>query len=46
MIMASTGFLMGLKFLQDYYMGGYLRFGLTLLMVRLTVIGAFMVLLE
>ncbi len=44
MIMASTGFLMGLKFLQDYYMGGgYLRFGPTLLMVMLTIIGAFMV---
>lgn len=43
MIMASTGFLMGLKFLQDYYLGGYLRFGPTLLMVMLTIIGAFMV---
>ena len=43
MIMASIGFLMGLKFLQDYYMGGYLRFGPTLLMVMLTIIGAFMV---
>ena len=43
MIMASTGFLMGLKFLQVYYMGGYLRFGPTLLMVMLTIIGAFMV---
>jgi len=43
MIMASTGFLMGLKFLQDYYMGGDLRFGPTLLMVMLTIIGAFMV---
>jgi dolichol-phosphate mannosyltransferase len=44
MIMASTGFFMGLKFLQDYYMGGgYLRFGPTLLMVMLTIIGAFMV---
>ena len=43
MIMASTGFLMGLKFLQNYYMGGYLRFGPTLLMVMLTIIGAFMV---
>jgi dolichol-phosphate mannosyltransferase len=43
MIMASTGFLMGLKFLHEYYMGGYLRFGPTLLMVMLTIIGAFMV---
>lgn len=43
MVMASIGFLMGLKFLQDYYLGGYLRFGPTLLMVMLTIIGAFMV---
>lgn len=43
MIMASIGLLMGLKFLQDYYLGGYLRFGPTLLMVMLTIIGAFMV---
>lgn len=43
MIMASMGFLMGLKFLQDYYLGGYLRFGPTLLMVMLTIIGTFMV---
>lgn len=43
MVMASTGFLMGLKFLQDYFFGGYLRFGPTLLMVMLTIIGTFMV---
>ena len=43
MIMASTGFLMGLKFLQEYMFGGYLRFGPTLLMVMLTIIGAFMI---
>jgi glycosyltransferase involved in cell wall biosynthesis len=43
MVMTSIGFLMGLKFLQDYYLGGYLRFGPTLLMVMLTIIGAFMV---
>jgi glycosyltransferase involved in cell wall biosynthesis len=43
LIMASTGFLMGLKFLQDYMFGGYLRFGPTLLMVMLTIIGAFMI---
>jgi glycosyltransferase involved in cell wall biosynthesis len=41
--MASTGVLMGLKFLQDYYLGGSLRFGPTLLMVMLTIIGAFMI---
>jgi len=43
LIMASTGFLMGLKFLQDYILGGHLRFGPTLLMVMLTIIGAFMI---
>jgi len=43
LIMASTGVLMGIKFLQDYILGGYLRFGPTLLMVMLTIIGAFMV---
>jgi glycosyltransferase involved in cell wall biosynthesis len=43
MVMASIGFLMGLKFLQDYYLGGYLRFGPTLLMAMLTIIGTFMV---
>ncbi|WP_080936330.1 glycosyltransferase, partial [Methanosarcina mazei] len=43
MIMASAGVLMGLKFLQDYILGGYLRFGPTLLMVMLTIIGAFMI---
>lgn len=43
LIMTSTGFLMGLIFLQDFLQGGSLRFGPTLLMVMLTVIGAFMV---
>jgi dolichol-phosphate mannosyltransferase len=43
MFMASIGILMGLKFLQDYYLGGYLRFGPTLLMAMLTIIGTFMV---
>ncbi|KKH18691.1 dolichyl-phosphate mannose synthase [Methanosarcina mazei] len=43
LIMTSTGVLMGLKFLQDYILGDYLRFGPTLLMVMLTIIGAFMI---
>jgi len=43
LIMTSIGFLMGLTFLQDYILGGYLRFGPTLLMVMLTIIGAFMI---
>lgn len=43
LMMVSVGVLMGLKFLQDYILGGYLRFGPTLLMVMLTIIGAFMV---
>ena len=43
LIMASTGFLMGLIFLQDYILAGDLRFGPTLLMVMLTIIGAFMI---
>jgi len=42
MIMVSTGFLIGIKFLQDYYLGGYLRFGPTLLMILLITIGIFM----
>ena len=44
LIMASIGILMGLKFVQDFLMGDYLRFGPTLLMVMLTIIGLFMVL--
>jgi len=43
LIMTSIGFLMGLTFLQDYILGGYLRFGLTLLMVMLKIIGAYMI---
>lgn len=43
LIMVSTGVLMGLKFLQDYMLGFNLRFGPTLLMVMLTIIGAFMI---
>ncbi|MDI9394827.1 MAG: glycosyltransferase family 2 protein [Euryarchaeota archaeon] len=42
-IMSSTGLLMGLKFLHDYFFGGYLRFGPTVLMLMLTIIGAFMI---
>jgi dolichol-phosphate mannosyltransferase len=42
-IMMSTGVLMGLKFLQDFILGGQLPFGPTLLMVMLTIIGSFMV---
>lgn len=41
-IFSATGMFMGLSFLQDFYLGESLRFGPTLLMMMLTMIGTFM----
>lgn len=42
MILGTIGLGMGLKFLQDFYHGGSLQFGPTLLMILLTLVGLFM----
>lgn len=42
-ILCVVGMFMGLKFLQDFYLGGSLSFGPTILMILLTVVGMFMV---
>ncbi|MDW7726236.1 MAG: glycosyltransferase family 2 protein [Candidatus Methanoperedens sp.] len=42
LVFAAAGLFMGLHFLQDFYMGGSLNFGPTLLMILLTLIGSFM----
>ena len=38
----TVGIFMGLKFLHDFYLGGSLSFGPTLLMILLTIVGTFM----
>ncbi|MCJ7445834.1 MAG: hypothetical protein MUO26_15155 [Methanotrichaceae archaeon] len=41
-ILAVVGIGMGLRFLQTFYHGDRLHFGLTLLMILITLIGSFM----
>ncbi len=42
LLFAATGIFMGLNFLQEFYRGGNLNFGPTLLMILLTLVGSFM----
>ena len=42
LLFATAGIGMGLGFLRDFYLGGKLMFGPTLLMILLTLIGSFM----
>ncbi len=42
MVFAVVGLGLGLSFMRDFYLGGSLRFGPTLLMIMLTLIGIFM----
>lgn len=42
MVFGITGIVIGLKFLQDFYLGESLSFGPTLLMILLTLVGTFM----
>ncbi len=42
LVFAAAGLFLGLQFLQDFYMGGNLNFGPTLLMILLTLVGSFM----
>ncbi|NJD78817.1 MAG: glycosyltransferase family 2 protein [Candidatus Methanoperedens sp.] len=42
MVCSIIGLAMGLSFLRDFYLGGSLMFGPTLLMIVLTLIGSFM----
>ena len=42
MVMGGIGTFMGLIFLRQFYLGGSLMFGPTLLMIMLTVVGTFM----
>jgi glycosyltransferase involved in cell wall biosynthesis len=42
MVFAVIGIGMGLQFLKDFYLGQALRFGPTLLMIMLTLVGSFM----
>jgi len=42
MIGSIIGLAMGMKFLQDFYLGKELMFGPTLLMIILTLVGLFM----
>jgi len=42
MVFGITGMGLGLRFLQDFYLGGGLMFGPTLLMILLTLVGTFM----
>ncbi len=42
LVFAATGIFMGLNFMQEFYMGGSLNFGPTLLMILLTLVGSFM----
>jgi glycosyltransferase involved in cell wall biosynthesis len=41
LILTSIGIFMGLRFLRDFYLGGSLFFGPTLLMILLTLVGTF-----
>lgn len=42
LVFAAAGLFLGLHFLQDFYRGGGLNFGPTLLMILLTLVGSFM----
>jgi F0F1-type ATP synthase assembly protein I len=42
MVFSIIGLAMGMKFLQDFYLGKDLMFGPTLFMIILTLIGLFM----
>jgi glycosyltransferase involved in cell wall biosynthesis len=42
MVLASTGIGMGLELLRAFYHGGTLSYGMTLLMILLTLVGSFM----
>ena len=42
MILGTIGLSLGLTFLQDFYNGSHLRFGPTLLMILLTLVGLFL----
>ncbi len=42
MMLGAVGISMGLNFLQEFYNGGSLRFGPTLLMILLTLVGLFL----
>jgi glycosyltransferase involved in cell wall biosynthesis len=42
LVFAAAGLFIGLHFLQDFYMGRSLNFGLTLFMILLTLVGTFM----
>lgn len=41
LLLSAVGILMGLLFLRDFYHGGALHFGPTLLMIMLTLVGSF-----
>lgn len=41
LLLAAVGIGMGLRFLRDFYLGEALRFGPTLLMIMLTLVGSF-----
>lgn len=43
LVFATTGIFLGLSFLRDFYNGGSLSVGPTMLMIMLTLIGSFMV---
>ena len=42
LVFTATGLFLGLHFLQEFYRGGSLNFGPTLLMILLTLVGSFM----
>ncbi len=42
LVFTAAGLFLGLHFLQEFYMGGSLNFGPTLIMILLTLIGSFM----
>ncbi|KKH40470.1 hypothetical protein [Methanosarcina mazei] len=41
-LLGEGGFYMGLTFLRNFYLGGSLEFGPTMLMILLTIVGIFM----
>jgi len=42
MVLGTIGLVMGLQFMREFYLGQALRFGPTLLMIMLTLVGTFM----
>ena len=42
MVVGSTGLVLGLLYLRNFYLGGSLSFGPTLLMIMMTLVGTFM----